>query len=381
MEVAKGQIIFHQGSQGDYALLIEKGQVEIFHTKSDDLETHLAVLGEGELFGEMALFDTNIRSAGARALSDCTLLVIRKDQLFERVSTSDKIVQLIIRILMRRLKQQNEAKSGVALPHITGSANDSTDAVEKLKYENQINEAFLHREFRIYHQPMVNLESQKIVGSEALIRWESPTKGLISPGAFVDILENSSMIVPVGYWIIEECFIHHKKLLEKHPGADFSISINVSGRQLLHYSFVQTLRELTEKHKVDPSRFKLEITERILVEGGLVIDILNQCHELGFHISLDDFGTGFSSLQYLARMPIDFIKIDRSFTMNVGKDVKTLAIVDSIIYLAKKLNIRIIAEGIETEAERQSMRDLGCEYGQGYLFSKPLEFSKFLALI
>lgn len=376
MEIVKGQIIFNQGEQGDYALLIEKGQVEIFHTKKNDQEVHLAVLGEGELFGEMALFDTNIRSAGARALSDCTLLVIRKDQLFERVSTSDKIVQLIIRILMRRLKQQNESKSGIAVE--MGTAAENSAAVENLKYENQLNEAFLHREFRIYHQPIMDLATRKICGTEALIRWESPTKGLVSPGAFVDILENSSMIVPVGYWIIEECFIHYKRMLEVAPSVDLHISINVSGRQFMHFNFVNSLKELLQKHNVPANKFKLEITERILIEGGIVVEILGRCRELGFQISLDDFGTGFSSLQYLAQMPIDFIKIDRSFTMNVRKNLKTRAIVDSIIYLAKKLEVKIIAEGIETEAESQTMLDLGCEYGQGYLFSKPVELNQFL---
>jgi EAL domain-containing protein (putative c-di-GMP-specific phosphodiesterase class I) len=117
------------------------------------------------------------------------------------------------------------------------------------------------------------------------------------------------------------------------------------------------------------------------MEGGGVIDILNRCHELGFAISLDDFGTGFSSLQYLSQMPIDFIKIDRSFVMNIKKDHKTEAVVSSIIFLAKKLNIQIISEGIETEVEREAMRDLGSEYGQGYLFSKPLEFNKFIELL
>ena len=384
MEIQKGQIIFNQGERGDHALLIEKGQVEIYHTKKNDQEVHLAVLGEGELFGEMALFDTNIRSAGARALSDCSLLIIRKDQLFERVNTSDKIVQLIIRILMRRLKQQNESKSGINLGSLTGSHSahsDNVDAVEKLKFENQINEAFLHREFRIYHQPIVNLATRKTIGSEALIRWESPTKGLISPGAFVDILENSSMIVPVGYWIIEECFMHYKKIHERLKDDLFSVSINISGRQFLHFNFVSKLKELVERHSINPAHFKLEITERILVEGGLVIDILNQCHALGFQVSLDDFGTGFSSLQYLAQMPVDFIKIDRSFTMNVAKDPKTHAIVDSMIYMANKLGIKIIAEGIETEKEREMMIAFGSELGQGYLFSKPLEFNAFLATL
>jgi len=225
------------------------------------------------------------------------------------------------------------------------------------------------------------MSTKKLVGSEALIRWESPAKGLISPGKFVDILENSSMIVPVGYWIIEQCFEHHKEVRKKAPNLDFSISINVSGRQFLHFNFIDKLKELLEKHQVEAKNFKLEITERILMEGGGVIDVLNSCSALGFAISLDDFGTGFSSLQYLARMPIDFIKIDRSFVMNIQKDPKTQAVVSSIIYLAQKLNIQIISEGIETETEHNIMQALGSEYGQGYFYSRPVDFQSFLKLV
>jgi EAL domain-containing protein (putative c-di-GMP-specific phosphodiesterase class I) len=197
----------------------------------------------------------------------------------------------------------------------------------------------------------------------------------------VDILENSAMIIPVGYWIIEQCFINYKEIKSKNTDLDFSISINVSGRQFLHFNFVSKLKELLLKHDVSPKHFKLEITERILLEGGGVIDVLNTCAEMGFSISLDDFGTGFSSLQYLAQMPIDFIKIDRSFVMNILKDHKTLAVVSSIIFLAKKLNIKVISEGIETVAERQIMQNLGSEFGQGYLFSKPVAFVDFLNLL
>jgi diguanylate cyclase len=384
MEFKKGQLIFSQGEQGDFAFLIESGKVEIFHTKKNYQESHLAILGEGELFGEMALFDSNIRSASTRAATDCKLLKIKKEQLFERVNSSDKIVQLIIRVLMKRLKQRNTELTGesvVVVPENPNNYEADNLAVERLKFENEINEAFLHNEFKIYHQPIVDLVTKKIMGSEALIRWESPSKGLISPGKFVDILENSSMIVPVGYWIIEQCFLHYKEVKKKCPQMDFSISINVSGRQFLHFSFIDKLKELLEAHQVEAKNFKLEITERILMEGGGVIDILNRCHELGFAISLDDFGTGFSSLQYLAQMPIDFIKIDRSFVMNIAKDQKTHAVVSSIIFLAKKLNIQIISEGIETEVESNAMRELGSEYGQGYLFSKPVDFGKFIELV
>ena len=384
MDFKQGQTIFNQGEKGDFAYLIESGKVEIFHTKKNDQEVHLAFLGEGELFGEMALFDSNVRTASTRAATDCRLLKIKKEQLFERVNTSDKIVQLIIRVLMKRLKQTNSEVTGeTAVVPMTSTQVNSEDslAVERLKFENEINEAFMQNEFKVFHQPIIELNGRKIVGSEALIRWESPTKGMVSPGKFVDILENSAMIVPVGYWVMEQCFEHYKKVKEKRPDLDFSISINVSGRQFLHYDFIERVHELLKKHQVEAKHFKLEITERILMEGGGVIDVLNRCHDLGFAVSLDDFGTGFSSLQYLSQMPIDFIKIDRSFVMNIKKDVKTQAVVSSIIYLAKKLNVQVISEGIETEIEAEAMKELGSEYGQGYLFSRPVDFNEFMKLI
>lgn len=378
MKFKQGEIIFHQGEKGSEAYLIEKGQIEIFHKQQGELETHLAVIGEGELFGEMALLDSNIRSASTRALTDCDLLVIEKSQLLDKIKSSDAVVQLMMRILLRRLRDQNQVKSGISFAHLNIDNSNSDAAVEKLRLETQIFEALQKNEFRIYHQPIMNLASGQIYGSEALIRWESPIKGLVSPGNFVDVLENSSMIVPVGYWIFEECFRHYNQIKEKRPDLNFSISINVSGRQFVQHNFIETLKELVAQHNVMPQNFKLEITERILMEGGAIIDVLNQCHELGFKISLDDFGTGFSSLQYLSQMPIDYIKIDRSFVKNVVNDMKTQAVVSSIIYLAQKLNVKIISEGIESEIEAHTMRVMGADYGQGYLYSKPVDFSSFI---
>jgi diguanylate cyclase len=377
MDIKQGDIIFKQGEKGNEAYLIEKGQIEIFHNHKDEQEVPLAVLGEGELFGEMALIDSNIRSASARALSDGRLLIIEKSQLVDKINTSDAVVQLMMRILLHRLRDKNQIAAGGAFsPRDVEKPN--TIAVERLRLENQIFQALQKEEFRIYHQPIFDLNTLKIYGSEALIRWESPTNGLVSPGQFVDVLENSSTIIPVGYWIFEECFRHYNRIKEQCPDLPFSVSINVSGRQFAHHSFVETLKSLLLKHKVKAENFKLEITERILVEGGAVIDILNQCHDLGFKISLDDFGTGFSSLQYLAQMPIDYLKIDRSFVKNVAGDDKTRAVVSSIIFLAKELDLKIISEGIESETEATAMRVLGSDFGQGYLYSKPLDFDSFL---
>lgn len=379
MDFKSGDLIFKQDQHGDQAYLIESGNVEIFYTHKGGLETSLAILGPGEIFGEMALIDSSLRSASTRAVSDCRLLVIHKEQLLDKLDSSDMTVQLVVKMLLNRLRLLNKNKAGDNLEIISASAH-SDIVLDRLKLESQIREAHQNNEFVMYHQPIIDLKTLKICGSEALIRWKSPQKGLISPGIFIDLLENSALIIPVGFWIIEECFKQSKEIAAK-VDSKFSISINISARQLSNSTFIDTLKSLIKKHDINPKNFKLEVTERVFIEGGSVIDFLNICHSLGFEISLDDFGTGFSSLQYLSRMPIDFIKIDRSFVMNVLNDDKTRAIVSAIIYLSKKLNIQVVAEGIETNEEAEIMKELGTHYAQGYLYSKPVELSTLIELL
>lgn len=368
-----GEIIFKQGDIGDYALLIEKGQVELYHLNKNQQEVKLTVLGEGELLGETALFDSNLRTFNAKALTACEFVVIKKDRLFEKVNTSDKMVQLIVRILLRRLKEvQDTAKA---------TESDKLTDAKKIKFETDVNLAFFNKEFRIYHQPIVNLETGKTVGSEALIRWDNPTLGIVSPVDFVESLESSSMIVPVGYWILEECFKQHAIIAQKANNKDFTICINLSVRQLMHHKFTETLSALSEKYKINPKNFKLETNEKVLAEGALVFEVLKNCQKMGFLISLDDFGTGFASLQYLSLMPINVIKIERSFIKNISKVPRIAAMVDSIIYMAKRMNITIIAQGIETEGECRLLVGMGCKHGQGYLFSKPVDFQSFLNML
>ena len=380
MDFKSGEIIFKQDQQGDHAFLIETGNVEIYYTHRGGLETSLAILGPGEIFGEMALIDSSLRSASTRATTACKLYVISKEQLRDKLDSSDLTVQLVVKMLLNRLRQQIRNQTGDNLDIINASAH-SEIVLDRIKLESQIRDAHQNKEFVMYHQPIIDMKTSKICGSEALIRWNSPEKGLISPGIFIDLLENSALIIPVGFWIIEECFQQSKLVAQKNPGQKFSISINISARQLSNSGFIDTLKMLILKHGINPENFKLEVTERVFIEGGSVIDFLNKCHALGFEISLDDFGTGFSSLQYLSRLPIDFIKIDRSFVMNILGDEKTKAIVSAIIYLSKKLNIQVIAEGIETEAEFTIMKELGANFAQGYLFSKPVELSRLLEML
>lgn len=391
VEIHKDQIIFNEGDAGDCAYIIEKGRVLVYLSK-DKEEIPINILGEGEIFGEMALIDNQARSASVRALEDVRLAIVTKQQVLERVSTADKVVQLLMRVLLKRLRRRQNpsaAQLGEIEFENSGAGDDGTQsALDQIKLENQIFQAFQNREFELFYQPIINLKNKSITGCEALLRWNSPQHGLVSPNLFIDVIENSSMVIPIGHWIINQALkdlrtIQEQLRLNKKEklADDFMMSINISGRQFTHSDFVNNLEDLREKHDVHTQNIKLEMTERIMMAGAIAIDVLNQCRSLGYAISIDDFGTGFSGLQYLTQMPISFLKIDRSFVMKILSDPKSKAVVSSIIHLAHAMDIEVIAEGIENYEESLVLETLGARYGQGYLFSKPVDMGRFLKLI
>lgn len=384
VDILKDQIIFNQGDAGDCAYIIEKGRVLVYLAKDTD-EIPLSILGEGEIFGEMALIDNEYRSASVRALEDVRLGIVTKQQVLERVATADKVVQLLLRVLLKRLRRKNSVMTN-------GQVDESDDgtqtALDQIKLEQQVFQAFQNKEFELFYQPIVDLKTKSIKGCEALLRWNSPQHGLVSPNIFIDIIENSAMVIPIGHWIINQA-LKDLNTIQKHLHSnrknklaeEFMMSINISGRQFTHSDFVNNLEDLREKHDVQPQNIKLEMTERIMMDGAIALEALNQCRNQGYAISIDDFGTGFSSLQYLTQMPISFLKIDRSFVMKILSDAKSKAVVSSIIHLADAMDIEIIAEGIENNEECLVLETLGARYGQGYLFSKPVDMGRFLKLI
>lgn len=391
VDILKDEIIFQEGDVGDCAYIIEKGRVLVYLNK-DTEEIPLNILGEGEIFGEMALIDNQTRSASVRALEDVRLAIVTKQQVLERVSTADKVVQLLMRVLLKRLRRRN-SPGGFQISEAefdnSGVGQDGTDsALDQIKLENQIFQAFQNREFELFYQPIVNLKNKQVTGCEALLRWNSPLHGLVSPNLFIDVIENSSMVIPIGHWIINQALrdlriIQDQLRLNKKDklADDFMMSINISGRQFTHSDFVNNLEDLREKHDLQTKNIKLEMTERIMMDGAIALEALNQCRNQGYAISIDDFGTGFSSLQYLTQMPISFLKIDRSFVMKILSDPKSKAVVSSIIHLAHAMDMEIIAEGIENNEESLVLETLGARYGQGYLFSKPVDLGRFLKMI
>ncbi len=246
------------------------------------------------------------------------------------------------------------------------------DFIENISMENKLKEAVNMNRFLLYYQPQYDSASGKLRGVEALVRWQDETGKLISPGVFIPIAEKSGMIVPIGAWVLEEGIQKYAEWREKY-NCDMILSLNISAIQYKRPDFVNNLLELLEKYRVNPKDIELEITESVLIDDfEQVVSKLRTLKEYGIKISLDDFGTGYSSLSYLKGLPIDTLKIDKSFIDTVTEDKSTQVITESIVSMVKKLGYETVAEGVETEEQYEYLKKIECDNIQGYLLGKPM---------
>ena len=389
----KGDLIFDAHELGQCAYIIDSGQVEIF-IEEDHSETQIAILEKGGIFGEMAIIDGAERSASARAYSDCRLTEVSPDQLSERIDRSDPIVRLLLSVLLKRVRlglQHPEEPQKTPIPFAEENPElnlDNPTPLDKIRIESSLSEALDTGSLILYYQPLVNFNTEDIAGFEALIRWRHPKNGMISPALFMGIAEETSLIIPIGRWVVKQACRQFRelktKLLQQGHSPEYIetlfMSVNVSGRQLEDEEFFDILDQETTAHQHKPENIKLEITERILVDEGKAKSWVNHCRSKGYKVALDDFGTGYSSLQYLTSLSVDNIKLDRSFVKEIQDNSKAEVIVKAIIQMSKGIESSITAEGIETPAEAQVLTRLGCHYGQGYHFCRPQPISEIISL-
>lgn len=259
------------------------------------------------------------------------------------------------------------------------------DAVERLQLESDLIKGIRREEFLLYYQPLICLKSGKIRGFEALIRWQHPTEGLVTPWKFIPVAEETGLIVPMGEWVLKEGSRQLKVWQEKFQfDPPLIMSINLSGKQLSQPDIFERIKEIIEASGVEAENVKLEITESVIMEDVKeAIALLNNLKSLNLKLGIDDFGTGYSSLSYLNSFPTDTLKVDKSFVsqMEIEGNGTNTSIVRTIINLAHLLGMDIIAEGIETKEQLEKLRLLGCEYGQGYFFAKPLPSAEAEALL
>jgi diguanylate cyclase (GGDEF)-like protein/PAS domain S-box-containing protein len=256
------------------------------------------------------------------------------------------------------------------------------DAInERAVLEEELRKAIETGQFCLYYQIQVD-ESHRPKGAEVLIRWIHPEKGLIPPALFIPLAEETGLILPIGLWVLDTACAQIKAWENNELTRELVLAVNVSTKQLRQPDFVAQIASLVQHHAIAPQRLKLELTESMLLENvEHTVLTMTALKEIGVQISLDDFGTGYSSLQYLKRLPLNQLKIDQSFVRDIATDSNDKAIVRTIIVMAHSLNLEVIAEGVETEEQKQFLYDSNCTHYQGYLFSKPVPIADFEALL
>ena len=270
------------------------------------------------------------------------------------------------------------AKAGGKSNYVVYDESMNDHAIERLELETDLRKALDNGELSVHFQPLVDLNTHALLGSEALARWEHPVRGFVPPDTFILIAEETGLIIPIGYWILEQACQQAKAWIEEFDALDFVMSVNLSGKQLQKDDVVERVRNILEATGLPASSLKLEITESVLMEDREdVILKMWQLKDLGLQLALDDFGTGYSSLSTLRSFPIDTLKIDRAFISRIGEEEEAMPIIEAILALAKTMHMNVTGEGVETQGQAEIIRNLGCQTGQGYLYDKPLSATEF----
>lgn len=251
-------------------------------------------------------------------------------------------------------------------------------AIARMEIENDVRLAIERNEFELYYQPKVELKTGRMVGFEALLRWKHPTKGMLPPDLFIPIAEQSGLIIPLGNWVLGQACTEMQRWRERYPELrDLSVSVNVSTLQVKDGDLVARVREALELSGLPPEHLNIEVTESaFLSKTNETTAIFDEIRAMGIELNLDDFGTGYSSLQYLNDLKFDKLKIDKSFLKNISHDEQSNELMRSMVQIAQNLGMMVVAEGVETQDQLDFLCGLGCEYGQGYLFSRPVPVSE-----
>ena len=375
-----GAIILQQGETGNCAYIIETGRVEIIVRNQEGNIQNLGTRGPGSIIGEMAIVDNAPRTATVRAIEDCTLLEITHEDFARRLDSADPILRMTTQVILTRYRDmlaradiRRDSKNWPPVEMLEKS-DAGQAALETVKLQNEFKDAIANRELSLHYQPIIDLQSGLIAGFEALMRWNHPQRGFISPGVFIPVAEESGLIIEASQWALKES-CHALKRIGGRTGHfdDLFMSVNFSSRDFASQDFVETIYATISATDLPLRQVHLEITERLLMDQpDNARETLAMCSKAGLGISIDDFGTGYSSLSYLHYFPIGTLKIDRSFISDMYMKESSMALVKSIISLAKNMNLKVIAEGVEKIEEARELKKLGCDMAQGYYFAKPM---------
>lgn len=377
-----GEVIMAQGDVGSCAYFIQEGRVGIVVEKSDGQLLHMGTRGPGSIIGEMAIVDNQPRSATIRSLENCTLLEITKDDFARSVRGANPIVRLIAQVILMRYRDilrrsqtlLSDSPETPSPEELEREYAEQINVVEAIKMANEFKVAIASNQLILNYQPIVSMATGRILGFEALMRWQHPERGLIPPDVFIPMAEDSGLIIEASRWAVRHVCQMLSRLDRLRPDlSNLYVSVNFSATDFDEDSFLENLHEILAENGTSASRIHIEITERLLLKQPKnVKETLDKCRDQGMGIIIDDFGTGYSSLSYLHQYPIDTLKIDQSFIRKMRHDAMVMGLVKSILSLSENMNIKIIAEGVENTEEARLLKELNCDMAQGYFFSRPV---------
>ncbi|MFP4098031.1 MAG: EAL domain-containing protein [Alphaproteobacteria bacterium] len=387
-----GDVIMRQGEVGKNAYIVESGKVEIVITSPSGDEHIIGTRGPCAMIGEMSLIDNAPRTATIRAVEECKVLEITKNDFSRRLNNADPVIRMATQVIMTRyrdtLNRIGERAGDTALASVETLEmiyTERADAIEQIRIANEFKEALDRNngEITLFYQPVVDLQTGEIKGFEALMRWFHPEKGFISPAVFIPVIEETGQIIEASNWALRTACSALKRIEQSvSTGKNLHMSVNFSNEDFSDPDFIDNIYKALSETDVKAEQVHLEITERLLVtQPERAKEALDMCRKAGMSVAIDDFGTGYSSLNYLHKYPIDTLKIDQSFIRNMEQDESLLALVRSIVTLGQNMKMDIIAEGVETLHEAKILKEMGCEYVQGYHFAKPMSEKDIIQLM
>ena len=371
-ELFAGEVLYRQGDPSDCAWLIERGGIEL-HSEQGRRTTHHGTLGPGELIGELGMLDGQPRSATATARGDTTLLAIDHDQFLERLDGGDAIVRTLVLSLLRRTRSILAAlPQDVTLPaeDLATESNDERAGLDKIRLEARLRDALDTKTLEVRYQPIFDIVEGRVRGYEALVRWQLPDRGAVSPAEFIKLAEETSLIVPVGEYVLDRVIEVLVALREAGVSPLPSIAVNLSARQLVEPGMARQIVQRVERAQLPPGTLKLEVTESRMLDYAPVAAVMQHCRAHGIPFALDDFGTGYSNLTHLHKLDFEFVKVDQAFARHMFDSQRAMAIVEAIVAMAHGIDASVVVEGVETHEQLERLRAMGVRYAQGYLIGQ-----------
>lgn len=377
LEKQAGDVVFREGDPVDHAYILEKGAIEISVERGGQ-SVVICELGPGAILGEMAVIDQATRTATAKAIEDCRLTVVTPHQIRQRIENADAVIRSLMNILLKRYRVELARNRG--FPVEAESALLDSAGIRKIRLENELKEALEAGRIQVMYQPIFRLADKSIAGVEALLRWDHPDRGMIPPTELVRLTEETDLFVHLDLYVLGTAI---KSLVDFRARAsdDFFISINVSVKHTRNQDFLNNARSICLATQQDVHNIMLELTESALVDIQQLSDWVQDAKTAGFKLCVDDFGTGFASLEYLTRISPDVIKVDRSFVLPLPDNPRIASVLRGILHLADDLNVKVIAEGAETTEHVDLLWGLGYDMAQGYALGHPLTRAQILDLL